>query len=190
MKMIVGLGNPGSKYLMTRHNAGFLVLDALASRLGITIDNSEQKAFTKKIKLDNSDVLLVKPQTFMNLSGESVLPLLKYYKVDPSNLLVVHDEVDLPFGSLKFQFNRGHGGHNGIRSVHDLLQTKEYARLRIGISRPPHPEMGVADYALQNFSKVEQNKLVDILSLAAEGIECFIQSGLNLTATRYNTDSK
>jgi len=175
---------------MTRHNAGFLVLDALAARLSTHINYNEHKSFTQKLKLGPHDVLLVKPQTFMNLSGEAVVALMNYYKISAEDMLVVHDEVDLPFGTLKFQFNRGHGGHNGIRSIHDLLQTKEYARLRFGISRPPHPKMGVAEYALQNFSKDEQSRLEDLLALAAEGIECFIENGLNLAATRYNTDLK
>ncbi len=186
MKIIVGLGNPGPKYLLTRHNAGFLVIDALAKRNHLSNFNEEHKALTLKCKLDGNDVLLVKPQTFMNLSGQSVAPLLNYYKSELSDLLVVHDEVDLAFGCLRFQFNRGHGGHNGVRNIHELLGTKEYARLRFGINRPPHPKMGVADYALQNFNTTEQKELPDLLSIAAEGIECFINNGLNLAATKYN----
>lgn len=186
MKIIVGLGNPGPKYLLTRHNAGFLVIDALAKRNQLSSFKEEHKALTLKFKLDGNEVLLVKPQTFMNLSGQSVVPILAYYKADVTDLLVVHDEVDLAFGNLKFQFNRGHGGHNGVRNIHELLGTKEYARLRFGINRPPHPKMGVAEYALQNFNTAEQKELPNLLSLAAEGIECFIQKGLNLAATKYN----
>ncbi len=186
MKAIIGLGNPGSKYLMTRHNAGFLVIDAIAQRNHVSSFKEEHQALTAKFKLDGQDVILIKPQTFMNLSGESVAPLLKYYKIEVSDILVVHDEVDLNFKKIKFQTSRGHGGHNGIRSIHSLLNTKNYARLRIGISRPPHPKMSVADYALQNFSGGEQKELANTLSLAAEGVECFILNELNLAATRYN----
>lgn len=186
MKIIVGLGNPGSKYLLTRHNAGFLVIDALAQRNGAPVFKQEHKALTSKLKIDGIDIILVKPQTYMNLSGESVVSLLNFYKLTPEDLLVVHDEVDLPFGTLKFQEKRGHGGHNGIRSIHSLLGTNEYSRLRVGINRPPHPKMSVADYALQNFSTSEQNELPDLLSLASEGVECFISHGLKKAATQYN----
>ncbi|MCB0392633.1 MAG: aminoacyl-tRNA hydrolase [Bdellovibrionales bacterium] len=186
MKLIVGLGNPGPKYLMTRHNAGFLIIDAFAQRNNINNFKESHKALTAKAKFDGEDVILAKPQTFMNLSGESVAPILKYYNVNLEDLLVLHDEVDLPFAKIKLQTHRGHGGHNGVRSIHSLLGTKDYARLRFGIGRPSHSNMSVADYALQNFNKDEQKQLPDILSLAAEAVECFILNGLNITATRYN----
>ncbi|MCB9025546.1 MAG: aminoacyl-tRNA hydrolase [Bdellovibrionaceae bacterium] len=186
MKMIVGLGNPGPKYLMTRHNAGFLIVDALTQRNKINNYKEESKALVAKSKIDNIDVLIVKPLTYMNLSGEAVVPLLKYYKIEISDLLVVHDEVDLPFAKIKFQHNRGHGGHNGVRSLHNLMGSNDYSRLRFGIGRPSNPHLSVADFALQNFSNEEQKLLPEALSLAAEGVECFIVNGLNLTATRYN----
>ena len=186
MRMIVGLGNPGPKYLMTRHNAGFLIVDSLAQRNQAGHFREEFNAHTTKLKIEHQDVLLVKPQTFMNLSGEAVAPLIKYYKIELENLLVVHDEIDLPFYKIKFQFNRGHGGHNGVRSLHNLIGTHTYSRLRFGIGRPSNDKISVADYALQNFNNEEQKILPEALSLAAEGIECFILNGLNIAATRYN----
>jgi PTH1 family peptidyl-tRNA hydrolase len=186
MKIIAGLGNPGPKYLMTRHNAGFLVVDALIQTNKCSQITQEHKSQVCKFKIQGEDVIVVKPQTFMNLSGQAIAPLMNYYKLSLSDLLVVHDEVDLPFGTIKFQTHRGHGGHNGVRNIHELLGTKDYARLRIGINRPPHQDMSVADYALQNFNKSEQSQLNEIISRSASGIECFILEGLNIAATRYN----
>jgi PTH1 family peptidyl-tRNA hydrolase len=138
MKLIVGLGNPGPKYLTTRHNIGFLFIDAIVMSLeGKLQYKSEFKAETQKTKIAGEPVILCKPQTFMNLSGESVQPLLSFYNMTPDDLLVVHDEIDQPFGHLKFQTKRGHGGHNGIRNIHQMLGTDAYSRLRVGVGRPP-----------------------------------------------------
>ncbi|MCB0411301.1 MAG: aminoacyl-tRNA hydrolase [Bdellovibrionales bacterium] len=188
MKMIVGLGNPGPKYLMTRHNVGFMVIDSLAHRWNCPSDfREDKKALVTKIKTSNEDVLLVKPQTFMNLSGESVQPLMNFYKIELKDLLVVHDEVDLPFGQLRFVINRGHGGQNGVRNIHDRLGSKAYGRLRLGVGSPPHPDFSVADYVLQAYSKSEQSHLPDVLSLACEAIEFFVDNGLEKTANEYNS---
>lgn len=136
MKLIVGLGNPGPEYALTRHNIGFLVVDAFNE-----IHNnggrwrSEHKALTSKLRLKDEQVLLVKPQTFMNLSGQAVSALLGFYNIPISDLLVVQDEVDLKFGEMKFVKKRGPGGHNGIRSVTEQLGTDDYARLRLGVEK-------------------------------------------------------
>lgn len=197
MKLIVGLGNPGSKYHLTRHNIGFLFIDALVEVSGASRSyKNEFKAETQKLKIADEQVIVCKPQTFMNLSGESVQPLLKFYNLAMSDLLVVHDEVDQPFGALKFQVKRGHGGHNGIRNIHQLLGSDDYARLRLGVGRPPvfvddsgektRGVMDVADWVLQNFSTGELQKLPDFLNLAIQGVETWVRHGVNKAATEFN----
>ena len=197
MFLIVGLGNPGSKYAMTRHNMGFMAADYWLKSLGGSSPTSsprqsaddwreEHKAFTKKLKIENQEVLLAKPQTFMNLSGESVVALMNFYKIELSNILIVHDEVDFPFGTLKMQFNRSAGGQNGVKSITQLLGTQEYARLRMGVGRPAHPDFSIADYVLGNFTKEEQTNLNLVLESASDAIECFILEGINKASTKFN----
>ncbi len=188
MKLIVGLGNPGIKYSLNRHNIGFLALDAFAKGAG-ALENqwkSEQKAFTLKLRIENESFLLVKPQTYMNLSGESVAPLMKYYDVQLNDLLVVHDEVDLPFGKMKFQRKRSPGGNNGIKSIHQMLGTDDYIRLRVGVDRPPNPKMNMADWVLQNFSDEEMKWMPDYLDLIGDAIESFVNVGFEKSATAFN----
>lgn len=185
MKLIVGLGNPGPKYLNTRHNIGFLVVDAMAQEESLDF-KAEHFALTKKITLEQQPCLLVKPQTFMNLSGQSVRALMDYYKINLEDLLVIHDEVDLPFQQLRFQIRRGHGGHNGIRNVHQVLGTDNYARLKLGVGRPTHPSQEVANYVLESFSKSEFNELPDFIGLAAEAVVFFIENGIEKAANKFN----
>ena len=191
MKMIVGLGNPGPKYLMTRHNVGFMVIDALADSWGNSSGfRDEQKALVQKTTFEGEQVLIVKPQTFMNLSGQSVQPLMHFYKIQLDDLLVIHDEVDLPFAQLRFQKKRGHGGQNGVRNIHELLGTNEYGRLKMGVGRPPHPDHSVADWVLSPFGKEEFKTLPDFLGIACEAIEYFIKNGLDKTANKFNSAPK
>lgn len=200
MKLITGLGNPGPKYQLTRHNIGFLLIDALVESYGAGRSyKSEFKAETQKLKIGDEHVIVCKPQTFMNLSGEAVQPLLKFYNMDVGDLLVVHDEVDQPFGAMKFQIARGHGGHNGIRNIHQLLGTDNYARLRLGVGRPPvfvnengektRSSMEVADWVLHDFSKDERQKLPDFLNLAIDGIEVWVKHGVGQASTQFNGKS-
>lgn len=188
MWAIVGLGNPGTKYTLTRHNAGFLALDQLARGLGIELNKSDHKAQMLKCSIEDQDVVFVKPQTYMNLSGQSVVSVMQFYKIEPSNLLVVHDEVDLPFGRMKLQKNRGSGGHNGIKSVSELLGTQDYLRLRVGVGRPSNTHVPVVDYVLQNFSDQEQKLLPEFLNLAADAIEAVIFEGYDKAVNRVNSD--
>lgn len=187
MKLIVGLGNPGPKYVLTRHNIGFLVIDALVRHLKAPAAKTECQAFTQKIKLNNEDVLFVKPQTFMNLSGTSVQGLMAFYKCSLDDLLVLHDEVDLPFTKMRFQRNRGHGGHNGIRDIHAKVGS-DYARLKIGVGRPTIPQMEVADYVLQNFAPEQENDLNDFIGRSAEATLCFIEEGFQSAQNKYNVE--
>lgn len=191
MYMLVGLGNPGPKYALNRHNVGFLLMDALAQHLGASF-REEGKSLVAKTKYEydgnSCDILLVKPQTFMNLSGEGVLPLLTFYKIPKENLIVAHDEIDLPFGAVRMQKNRGHGGNNGIRSIHDHLGP-DYARLKIGVGRPINPQMDVAAHVLQNFSDEEMKQLPDVLEASAEALLLFTEVGFMKSQNKVNTSS-
>jgi len=166
MFLIAGLGNPGDKYVQTRHNIGFLVIDKIAKNIPTTnINNSNFKA----IVLKAPNKLLVKPQTFMNLSGESILPIADYYNIPNENIIIIHDDLDLPFGAVKFKIGGSHGGHNGLRSI-DANIEKDYIRVRIGIGKPTNRK-DVANWVLSNFSKEELNQLNDIISHVIKAIE-------------------
>ena len=183
--MIVGLGNPGQKYLFTRHNIGFMAIDHFSNRSGLSF-KEEKKALTCKFKHNGNDVLLIKPQKYMNLSGECVIPLMDYYKIPVEKLLVNHDDIDSPYSSVKFQTARGHGGHNGIRNIHQLLGKNNYDRLKIGVSRPSNSKMDVADFVLQNFSKEEEQFLPELLDILSDSLESYISDGFQKTATNFN----
>ena len=192
MHLIVGLGNPGSKYDLTRHNIGFMALDFyLRSLEGAKPPppRDEQKALVTRVKLDDHDVLFVKPQTFMNLSGESVRGLLAFYKIPLENLLVIHDDIDQPFGAIRFHHNRGAGGHNGIKSITECLGTMEYARLKLGVGRPTIAGMDVPSYVLQNFSTEEMAQLPDFLHVAGDALESFLFDGLSTSSGKFNKSS-
>jgi PTH1 family peptidyl-tRNA hydrolase len=195
MKLIVGLGNPGPKYALTRHNIGFLAIDAFVEVFGSPSWKSEHKALTCKIRMGSEVVLAAKPQTFMNLSGEAVQSLMSFYSLSREDLLVVHDDIDQTFGHIKFHIRRGHGGHNGIRNIHQLLGD-DYARLKLGVSRPPNivdddgkvrgPMMDVADWVLQNFSKDEMSHLPDFIERGTQAIRFFIENGFERAANQFN----
>lgn len=189
MKLIVGLGNPGGKYALNRHNIGFMALDAFAmSAGGASVQwKNEHKALTLKVRAETDSFLLAKPQTFMNLSGESVAPLMSYYNITLDDLLIIHDEVDLPFGKMKFQRRRSPGGNNGIKSTHQHLGTDDYSRLRVGVGRPSNSNMSVADWVLQNFSKEEMNVMPDYLEQLCNAIESFVDLGFEKSATTFNS---
>jgi peptidyl-tRNA hydrolase, PTH1 family len=185
MKLIVGLGNPGAKYALTRHNIGFMVVDALAQECGVGQFRDEHKAKTAKTALRGQQVLLAKPQTFMNLSGDSVRPLLDFYKVGLPDMLVIQDDVDMPFGSIRFHIRRGHGGHNGIRHLHQLLASEDYARLKLGVGRPLDPRHDMADFVTGKFTEPE-NDLIDFLGASCEAVEFWLESGTEKAANFYN----
>ncbi len=186
MYAIVGLGNHGSKYQLTRHNIGFLVADGLHNFVGANTYNNEKKALVAKANVEGERALLIKPQTYMNNSGESVTALLNYYKIDIKNLIVIQDDIDQEFGKIKLQQARGHGGHNGIRNIHQLLGTNDYVRLKFGVGRP-NGKMDVADYVLQNFNDNELEQLKDeFLGLACDAVSSFVKNGFTKTANIFN----
>ncbi|MCF6208494.1 MAG: aminoacyl-tRNA hydrolase [Ghiorsea sp.] len=165
MKMLVGLGNPGSKYEKTRHNIGFRFLDLLAKSEGLSFGSAPRfHAETATCTINGEKVLLVKPQTFMNNSGESVAPLAKYYDIEPSDITVVYDDLDLPSGKLRIKSGGGHGGHNGLRSLNQHLPNADYTRVKIGIGRPPSGDitpwvLGGADEG----DRADEQRLFDAL---------------------------
>lgn len=165
MKLIIGLGNPGKEYAKTRHNAGFMVLDALAKEL--SADFKFQKKFNAEIaqiKLEDEDVVLLKPQTFMNLSGAPVRAVMDFYKIKPENIVVIHDDKDIMFGDVKYQTDRSAAGHNGIKSLIEHLGTQDFSRVRIGVAWQDKQKMGdTAEFVLHNFTKTELESLDEIV---------------------------
>lgn len=177
MWMVAGLGNPESKYDGTRHNIGFAVVDRLADRASAIIGDKKFKARVGRGRIAGEDVLFIQPQTYMNLSGESVGPALGFYKLKTRQLIVVHDELDKPFGRIELKDGGGHGGHNGLRSLKRHLPDDRFARIRVGIGRPP-PEWDPADYVLSRFSNQEQTELPEVIDAAADAVEAIINDGM------------
>lgn len=186
MKLIVGLGNPGEAYAGTRHNIGFMVVDRLAAALDIAVGSSMFQAQVGQGRIDCEKVILVKPQTYMNLSGEAVGALLRWFKLSPADLLVIYDDLDLATGKLRLRPGGGSGGHKGMQSIIDALQTDNFARLRIGIGRPPEPGEAAIDYVLGRFHGEEAKNLEDVLDLAQEAVICTVSKGINQAMNLYN----
>jgi peptidyl-tRNA hydrolase, PTH1 family len=182
--LIAGLGNPGLRHRTNRHNVGFMLLDRLAAAAGISLGRVQQRAVTGDGRIAGCPVILAKPQTYMNLSGDAVGPLVHYYKVPHANVLVVYDELDLPLGTLRLREKGGAGGHNGMRSIiHHLGQ--DFPRLRLGIGRPPG-RMNPAAYVLQDFGRDELPLVEEMLNQAVQAVETFLQEGIQLAMSRYN----
>lgn len=174
--LIVGLGNPGSKYDATRHNIGFAVLDRLAYDLNINMTQKKFHAYYGQGQLSHAHaVTLLKPQTFMNVSGKSVAPCLKFFQLPPQQLIVVHDELEFPFSQVRVKVNGGHAGHNGLRSIIDMIGSREFIRIRVGIGRPKHGT--VSDYVLQRFHQDEQAWIDDLCRQTSQDIQDVIQKG-------------
>ncbi|MBF6215322.1 aminoacyl-tRNA hydrolase [Nocardia puris] len=176
--LVVGLGNPGPEYERTRHNVGFLVADVLAERVGGRFAvHKKSGADLLQARLDGRQVLIAKPRSYMNLSGRPVAALARFFSVPPTEVVVVHDELDLPFGAIKLKRGGGEGGHNGLRSVSSALATKDYLRTRIGIGRPPGRQ-DPADYVLKPFSAPERKEVPVVVEQAADAVELLLRVGL------------
>ncbi|MBO4289547.1 MAG: aminoacyl-tRNA hydrolase [Lachnospiraceae bacterium] len=184
MKLIVGLGNPSDRYAHTRHNLGFDAVDKLAELLGCRVNKREKKALTGSVLYRGEKVLLAKPQTYMNLSGESVRPLMDYYHVAPEDLFVLVDDVNLDIGMLRIRRGGSDGGHNGLKSITEHLGTKDYARLRIGAGAPPAG--GLVDFVLSGFSKEDRAVIDETIEDAAEACLVFISQGVDVAMNRFN----
>ncbi len=182
--LIVGLGNPGRKHKENRHNIGFMAVDRLADKFDISLNSVKNKAIVGDGRIHQHPVILAKPQTFMNLSGDSVGPLAGFYKIAPENVLVVYDELDLPFGTIRLREKGGAGGHNGMKSVINHLG-QEFPRLRLGIGRPPG-RMPPAAWVLRDFGDAERPLLNEILDEALQAIETFLAEGIQLAMSRHN----
>lgn len=183
--LLIGLGNPGREYRDTRHNIGFMLIDRLAVRLDARGMKVQSKAIVTNALYQDRKLILAKPQTYMNLSGHSAQGLLNFYKIPVENMLVAHDDLDLPFGTIRIRPKGGPGGQKGMASTIDQLGTNGFPRLRIGIGRPPG-RMDPAAYVLQNFSKDEMKTLSDIVDRAADAALEFVVNGVNAAMNKYN----
>lgn len=185
MKIIVGLGNPGKKYERTRHNAGFMVLDELAKNLRTDVAQEKHHALIGKARIDAEAVVLAKPQTYMNDSGRSVAAILRDTYSAVSELIVIHDELDLPLGTVRVKTGGGHGGHNGLRSLIDQLGSPDFIRVRIGVGRP-EPGRETADYVLSPFLAEERQIAAEAVVKAAEAVRVIVGQGVAIAMNQFN----
>jgi len=184
--MVVGLGNPGREYAAHRHNIGFRVVDALARAHGVAFTRRKgAKARVAEARVSDCPVLLAKPQTFMNLSGQAVVRLSRAHAILPEQILVVFDDLDLPLGRLRLRPEGGSGGHKGMRSIIDALGTQAFPRLRVGIDRPPNG-VDPTEYVLQPFSRDEQILVAEVVERAAAAVECWLEEGILVAMDRFN----
>lgn len=183
--LIAGLGNPGKRYAHNRHNVGYHCLDMLADKHGLVFDKKQGKADLALGRFLGRRAILVKPQTFVNLSGEAVGAAARFYKVEPADVLVVYDELDLPQGTIRLRPRGSSGGHNGIKSVIEHLGTQSFARLRVGIGRPPG-RMDPKDYVLQDFGEDERALMEQVYQRVVEAVEDFYQVGVKEAMNRHN----
>jgi PTH1 family peptidyl-tRNA hydrolase len=186
MKLIAGLGNPGREYARTRHNAGFMVIDRLAGGMGVAVGKRMFKALTGQGRVNGVKIILVKPQTYMNLSGEAVGALLNWYKLSPADLIVIYDDLDLPAGKLRLRPGGGAGGHRGVMSVIGSLGTENFTRIRVGIGRPAEADIASVDYVLGRPGTDEAEEMEKALELAAEAARCVVLEGVEQAMNRYN----
>lgn len=186
-RLVVGLGNPGPEYEQTRHNAGFLVVDLLGENLRANYWKDEAGAKVAVVRLGEGDLVLAKPQTFMNVSGASVRRLVELHEVSPEELIIVHDDIDLAPGRVLCKRGGGHGGHNGLRSVHDKLQSDAYLRVRVGVGRPPG-RMDPADWVLQKLKGDALEEFEDSIPTAAQAVIHILEHGIASAMQEYNAD--
>ena len=184
--LVVGLGNPGDKFENTRHNIGFMVADRLAEELRIPVQKLKFKALTNTAELGGQKLLLMKPVTFMNLSGEAVRPAADFYKVPPDHILVISDDTALPAGKLRIRKGGSAGGHNGLKSIIQHLGTDQFPRLRIGVGEKPHPDYDMADWVLGKFQGEDKKAIDEAVKRAAQAVECILSQGLDKGMNRFN----
>ena len=184
--MIVGLGNPGKEYEKTRHNVGFRVTDLVAAELKTKIDRLKFRALTRMITYNGMKVLLVQPQTYMNVSGAAVSALATYYKVKPERILVVFDDISLPVGRIRIRKDGSAGGHNGIKSIIQSLGTDKFPRVKVGVGAKPHPDYDLADWVLSKFSAQEEKDLAPALENAAKASLLVLDQGTEKAASAFN----
>lgn len=184
--MIVGLGNPGRQYERTRHNTGFRAVDCLAERLNIRLDKAKFSALLGQGTWNGCRVILLKPQTFMNLSGQAVSEAARFYKIPPERIVVLFDDISLDVGRLRVRANGSAGGHNGIKSIISLLGSQDFPRVKIGVGAKPHPDYDLADWVLSTFSSQEETHLGPALERAGEAALSILDRGVPETMNRFN----
>jgi PTH1 family peptidyl-tRNA hydrolase len=185
VKLIVGLGNPGYEYHLTPHNLGFMALDQLAESCGVQISRREAQALTALTELEGESVVLAKPQTFMNLSGMAVTRLLARYELAVENLIILVDDVDLPFGSLRIRRRGSAGNHNGLKSIIGTLKSDQFGRVRMGV-KPERPIEDLVSYVLGPFRKTDLEVLAEMVDQASEAVRCILKEGISRAMNRYN----
>ena len=184
--LVVGLGNPGKNYEKSRHNTGFLVLDELARRTGGKVTRLKFRALTDTVTLGGARVLLMKPQTFMNLSGEAVGQAAAFYHIPPERVLVLFDDISLPPGRIRVRPTGSAGGHNGIKSIIQHLNSQDFPRVKIGVGEKPHPDYDLADWVLSGFSAADQKLIDQVIPLAADAAELVIREGCDVAMGKFN----
>ena len=184
--LVVFLGNPGPKYSGTRHNAGFLTADAVEKRFSVSINRSRFKALTASCEINGEKVLFMKPQTYMNLSGEAVGQAAAFYHLPADHVLVISDEMSLPVGKIRIRPKGSAGGHNGLKSIISSLGTDEFPRIRLGVGAPPHPDYDVKDWVLSVFRDQDAEAIAHAAEQAAEAIETYIKFGSEKAMNKYN----
>ena len=185
MKLIVGLGNPGTRYEGTRHNVGFRVIDRLAAQTAIPVEQSLCDALIGEGALQNEKILLAKPQTYMNRAGQSVAALIHKYGIEANDVIVVNDDLDLPFGRIRIRPGGGAGGHRGLVSIMENVAGLSFPRVRVGIGRPPQG-MDAAEYVLEPFNAAELEALDEIIARTAEAVRCLVRHGIEQAMANYN----
>ena len=188
MKLILGLGNPGRGYHWTRHNVGFLLLDDLAKKHGIEVTRRGMKSLYGRGRIGSEEVILAKPQTFMNLSGEAAGRLLQFFKIQPQDLIVLHDDLDLPAGKLRIRIRGSHGGHKGIQSIIEALGNDGFIRLKMGIGRPGRPGQDPADFVLEPVAGGEREEFKKMIEGHVEALEVLILEGPQEAMNRFHKD--
>ena len=185
--VIAGLGNPGMEYEGTRHNAGFFTIDKLASQLGADISRLKFKGKTAEVTIGGKRCLLLKPTTYMNNSGESVVQALEFYKVDAANLIVIYDDISLDPGKLRIRRKGSHGGHNGLRSICELTGRDDFPRIKMGVGKKPHPDYDLAKWVLGKFGKEDSEKMTESAKNACECIKLMVQDKTDEAMNKYNS---
>lgn len=185
--LVVGLGNPGKKYEGTRHNAGFMAADALAEKLDIRVERVKFHALIGDGMCGGKRILLAKPQTFMNLSGQSVDEIMTFYKIPPERLLVMCDDISLEPGKLRIRRKGSHGGQNGMRNIIDMVETSDFCRIKLGVGAKPHPDYSLADWVLSHFTANELKEMQQSAGNAAEAVELIVNGGIDKAMNLYNS---
>lgn len=186
MYIIAGLGNPGRDYVNTRHNTGFEAIDAIASKFNININKEKFKALYGDGSIAGEKVILLKPQTYMNLSGESIRDFVHWYKIEPENVIVIYDDISLPVGKMRIRPKGSAGGHNGMKSIIYQLNTDIFPRIKIGVGSPENKDYDLADYVLGKFTKEETEVLIKTVINASEAVETIIKNGTERAMAKYN----